>query len=418
MSAAATADPTDAREGRMGERGPRWVRRGGVVALVGLLWTAAPATAQTGGGPAEEAVSPPPLPPASPLARVVDRPEDRQVEIVVGPVDFTADLGHLRLPIQMVDLPLSGWLHGFRWAITTAEGDTLPDALLHHVNLIEPDARELFAPIARRVMAAGRETSREEMPRLIGYPVEEGTRLLVAAMFANPTGRDLGEAYLRVRLDYTTDEDGWIDPRDVYPFYLDVMGPVGPKDFPVPPGRTVRAWEGSPAVGGRILGIGGHLHDYAEELLLIDVTAGDTIWRAEPIEEDGKVVGVPSSKLWWRGGVRLHPEHTYRIEVVYENPTDRPTPNGGMGAIGGVLLAPEAEWPPLDREDPAYATDLRDTLETPFRGSGHGGHGHGGQGHGGGEDASGEAREAPPSHGGEGEPAGQDGERAEEDGER
>jgi hypothetical protein len=38
-----------------------------------------------------------------------------------------------------------------------------------------------------------------------------------------------------VRFFYSTESDRLIQPRDIFPFYLDVMGPLGAKDFPLPP---------------------------------------------------------------------------------------------------------------------------------------------------------------------------------------
>lgn len=322
-----------------------------------------------------------PEPPALPLevddlVTVVDHPEERELEVVIGPVSLPAK-AHLRTPVQMATLPIEGWLHGYAWSVTDAEGRPLPDRFLHHVNLLDPDKRELFAPIPRRVLSAGRETGSQEMPGLLGYPIHAGTRVLISPMFENPTETDHEAAYLRLRLSYTGSGDGLLRPRDVYPFYLDVMGPVGPKHFAVPPGRSVVAWEGRPAIDGRILAIGGHLHDFGTRLRLIDLTEEEVVYEVEPeTDERGRVVRVPTAKLWWKGGIRIRKEHTYRIEVVYDNPLDRPAPDGGMGVLGGVVLASgSAEWPPLDRNDVAYVEDLRNTLEEPFRDPGHGMHG-------------------------------------------
>ncbi len=307
------------------------------------------------------------------LIELVDHPEERVLEMVVGPAALRSTERHLRLPIQLVELPLEGWLHGFEWEITDAEGKKLPDALLHHVNLIDPDRRELFSPIPRRVLAIGAETARQELPRLLGYPVETGTRLLVSAMFARPTGVDYDAVYLRVRLFYTDRGQVQVAPRDVYPFYLDVMGPVGRKSFTIPPGGTVRSWTASPAVDGRIVAVGAHLHDRARLIRLEDLTAGEVIWETEPVrDETGRVTGVPTALLWGSGGVSIYKEHRYRLVVEYENPTDRPDPEPGMGEIGGlILVAADAEWPPLDRSNPAYVADLTNTLEAPVKIQGH-----------------------------------------------
>ncbi len=346
------------------------------------------ATGEPGPGPES-----PPLPEGvNDLVRFVDRPGEGALEVVIGPVSLPSGGPHLRTPVQMATLPIEGWLHGYTWSVTDGEGRPLPDRLLHHVNFLDPDARELFAPIPRRVLSAGRETGRQEMPRLLGYPIEAGTRLLIAPMFANPTETDYDEVYLRVRLLYSDGDDRLVRPGRVYPFYLDAMGPVGPKHFEVPPGRSVVGWEGRPAIDGRILAIGGHLHNYGARLRLVDVTKDEVLYEVEPeTDERGRVVKVPTARLWWKGGIRISKDHTYRIEVAYENPLDRPAPDMGMGVLGGIVLAsPDAEWPPLDRHDPDYVADLRNTLEEPFRDSGHGGHGMHGMGGMDGMDARGE----------------------------
>ncbi len=340
----------------------RWMRGPACLILMMLLFSltrlAGPAGAQT----------PPSLPEGrSELVQIIDHPEDRVLELVVGPAELSTEGHHVRLPVQLVELPFEGWLHGFEWEITDPRGQKLPDELLHHINLIDPDQRELFSPIARRVMAAGRETTKQELPRLLGYPVESGARVLVSAMFARPTGRDYKEVYLHVHLSYSREGDGLVRPREVYPFYLDVMGPVGRKSFPIPPGGTVRSWTGSPAVDGRILAIGAHLHDYALFIRLEDVTEGRVVWETKPNRDpDGHVLSVPTGHLWWRGGVKIYKDHEYRIVVEYENATDRYDPEPGMGEIGGLILASGgAEWPVFDRHHPTYVADLTNTLEAP-----------------------------------------------------
>lgn len=315
---------------------------------------------------------------ANDLVSVQDLPEDRVLEFVIGPAHLHVGGPHLRLPIQMAAFPFDGWLHGFEWEMRDAQGQKLPDDLLHHVNFIDPDNRELFSSTARRVLAAGRETGKQEMPHLLGYPVEEGSRVLVSAMLASPTDQDYEDVYLHVRLFYSLKGEGIMEPRDVYLFYIDVMGPVGEKDFALPPGRTVRTWEGRPAVDGRILAIGGHLHDYAEEIRLEDATTGKVVWRSEPnVDDTGRVTGVPTGHLWWRGGAKISKDHVYRLVVEYDNPSGHMAPAGGMGAAGGLFMpAGDSRFPELDRTDNDYLVDLTNTLEAPEKAKGHG-HGHG-----------------------------------------
>lgn len=329
----------------------------------------------------QDAPDRPPIPhTSSDRIAVEHHPEERVVELVVGPVELTDGMPHLRLPVQMAVLPTSGWIRGFEWRIVDGEGERLPDDLLHHVNLVDPDRRQLFASTPLRVLAAGRETRRALLPPVMGVPFEEGSRLMVSAMFANATGTDHPDARLRVRIHYLVEGERLVRPHDVLPFYLDVTGPVGDKDFPVPPGRTVRSWEGSPAVPARILGAGGHLHDHAERIRLTDLTTGRVLWSADPhASRDGRVFSVPEGRFWWGGGIPVRPDRRYRVEVVYRNPGDEPTPLGGMGVVAGVVLPADADaWPPVDRADRSYCMDLMNHVTEPMRstGHGHGGHGH------------------------------------------
>jgi len=358
----------------------------GFAAATVLLPAALPAQQMTVAMVEEMELSAPALPVGGDLVRVVDHPDERATDFIIGPLDLPADLGHLRPPIQVAQIPVDGWLHGFEVVMEDGDGNALPMDLLHHVNFIDPDKRDVFAPIARRVLAAGRETNRKKLPALLGYPIQAGDRMIISSMFANPVGRDFDQAYLRVRVFYSLEEDGFMQPRDVYPFYLDVMGPVGAKDFAVPPGLTTHAYEASPAIDGRILGIGGHLHDHARVLRLEDVTAGKVLWEAEPqYDARGRLTGVSEDLLWMTGGIRVKPDHVYRIYVEYDNPLPHAAPDGGMGEIGGVIWASkDVVWPEFRRDDPVYVADLINTLEAPEKAGGHGGmdHDHGGMDHG------------------------------------
>ena len=367
--------------------------RNGLVAMLSLVaWTSPVASADLAAQahptepPAhahEEAaiaaspeMGPPRLPDESPLVDVRVGTAERTVEIVLGPVALPAGGPHLRPPVQLAELPVPGWMHGFSWEVRDRDGAPLPDRLLHHVNLIDPDHRELFSAVPRRLMAAGRETGSVSLSGMLGVPLPAGSRVLVSAMFATLPDRSFDEAYLHVVLPVSPAAGrGLLAPLDAYPFYLDVMGPVGEKEFPLPPGTHGMSWEGSPAVDGRILAIGGHMHDFADWLRLEDVTTGEVLWEVRPeVDERGRTVGVPTGMPWWRGGLRLRKSHVYRISVQYTNPLAGPAPDGGMGAIGGIILAPEDAWPAFDPGHPDYAQDLRNTLEKPNEAA----HGHGG----------------------------------------
>lgn len=299
-------------------------------------------------------------------ARVVHDPGRREVVITVGPIPVHAGGDHHehhRSYSYAVSLPVAGWLRSYESTVVDAAGRRLPDEMLHHLNLILPDERELFTPIMRRLAAAGHETGRIRTPFRVGYPVQAGDSLLVVAMLHNPTVLAIEQAYVQVRLGYTP-ASTWLPMLSLYPFYLDVVMEPGPRSFDLPPGRSEVSWEGQPAVPGRIVGVGGHLHEHAVLLRFEDVTAGRVIWEARPqLDASGQVVGMPVTLFLRRLGVPLRPEHTYRLTAIYDNPTGDTIPNGGMGVLGGGFVpSRRAAWPQVNRQDPMYALDRQITI--------------------------------------------------------
>lgn len=301
---------------------------------------------------------------------VIEDAENQELIFMVGPLDLPAGAGHHAIaqpPLLTGTVPVDAYMYGFQVQMVDAQGAPMTNEVLHHINLIDPDHRELFSPVARRLFAAGGETQPASMPKVLGVPLERGQRLMVSAMFHNPTETSYAGARLKVTLKYRG--EGWVFPLSVYPVYIDVMGHVGEKDFDLPPGRSERYWEGSPGVAGRLLAAGGHVHDHAVLLKFEDLTQGKVLWETGPeLNEEGRVVAVPVGKFWWKGGIELRPDHRYRLTVVYENPTGAKLVGGGMGVLGGVFLpARGVEWPSLDPSDPEYLANLEETRLTAER---------------------------------------------------
>ncbi len=323
--------------------------------------------------------------PADPtaLSIQVDR-EHGELVIDYGPIDLPAGASHeniVQLGALVGTVPVDGWLHGYRLEITDAHGRPVPQTVLHHINIIATDRRELFSDIMQRVGAAGHETGPVKLPRLLGLPVHEGERLLVTAMMHNPTPESYEGVRVVTRMPYTQ-RGTWLPPIPVFPFYLDVMPPASKHAYDLPPGRSEKSWEGRPAVSGRIIGVGGHLHKYGVALRFEDVTAGKLLWEAAPeLDDDGNVIGMPTRLFVARLGVPLRKDHVYRLTAVYDNPTGETIPDGAMGTLGGVVIPTRNEvWPGVDRQHPDYLLDWELLGDTSY-GHGGGGAATGGHGH-------------------------------------
>ena len=283
--------------------------------------------------------------------------------------DLPAGAGHHTTgqpPVALAQLPVGGAIYGFRTELVDETGRQLPPEFIHHFNVLDPAHRELFLPIAQRLAAAGKETGVVRLPKLLfGAPFTQGANVVASAMLHNPTQTSYRGVRTRLVLSYVPDNRPWPLFRS-FPWQLDVGFPVGDKSFDLPPGKSERSYEGSPAIAGDVVAIGGHLHEYGESIEFSDVTTGEVIWRAEPVRDAQRDVrAIPIGKLYGltRIGARIVPEHRYRVRVVYDNPTGRVLPQGGMGVVAG-LFVPDGDvpWPTIDPNESLYQEDLRHFL--------------------------------------------------------
>lgn len=298
------------------------------------------------------------------------------IELPVGNVAPGGATGmYMRtLPVAQAIIPATGTIYSIVTQVVDGAGHVLPRSLLHHVNLTDPTRRELFLPISLHIFAASKETPPVHVPSLmLGMPLTSGQRLLVMGMVGNQTPIAYQGVRFRVIIGYRPASRLWPLWR-AYPWVLDAMYPLGTgadgsKAFDLPPGRTTRTWEGSPAVPGYILGIGGHVHDYAVSLDFTDVTTGQLIWHGVPQRDSaGRVLMLPVTTFfnWHRLGIHIEPHDRYRISVTYDNRTGHLLHNGGMGAVAGLFVPDKsAVWPPVDTANTVYRQDLQETFAPP-----------------------------------------------------
>lgn len=295
------------------------------------------------------------------LRTVHDR-DERAVRIQAGPFDLAPshDAGAMQVVRGTAGLPTGAWFTGFRVRVLDASGAELPASLIHHVNVLLPGRRDLFTSGLYRLAAAGAETAPIELPWPLALALERGESLLVVVMLHNAGHSAVDDVTVELVLDYRP--FGRLPHVRVETIYLDaVEHGLGSHTWDLPAGASQRSWEGSPAVPGRILALGGHMHRYGTRILLEDVTAGVELWDGVPdTAPDGEIRSVPRGQFLTRLGIPLDTAHTYRVTVFYENPTGQTIPDGAMGTIAGVFKpARRAEWPAPDRRDPFYRRDLR-----------------------------------------------------------
>ncbi len=281
-------------------------------------------------------------------------------------------------PLLRFAWPVSGWARGFRITIHDGAGQPLSRRLLHHINLLHLERRQFLEPVFERTIAAGQETDDVLLPSSVGVRIESGAEMALLTAWANETGEDLHAVTLDLAIPYLT--NNW-RPLEVRPFAIDVGFRPGASDaFDVGPGRTVHERTFVPLTTGRILAVGGHLHDYAESIALVDQTTGKVLFELKPrVDSSGKVRSVGRKLFGVTGdGLLIRAGHPYRVVAIYQNPLGRVITDGGMAVLAGIFAPDDsALWPALDRSDPGFLADLAalDRLGwTPIPSSGPSGH--------------------------------------------
>ena len=231
---------------------------------------------------------------------------------------------------------------------------------MHHLELLNFDRRQILYPMVERVYGLGEETGSATIPKTLGLPLDAGMDMALYVMWNNHTDTELDGVTLQLTMKYSPRN---LAPRPtiVLPFKADVNIHPGRGDaFDLPPGGGSRSTVFTMEVSGRLIAVGGHLHDYGKELRLEDVATGKVLARAEAFRTPtGEVTGVSHGLYGILGrGPHLVAGRQYRLVAVYQG-SPRDSILGAMGLMGGIF-APDhyRKWPKIDRTNPDYLIDL------------------------------------------------------------
>jgi hypothetical protein len=294
----------------------------------------------------------------------------KNIIITVGPFDLpdrTGEDTHMHsgaghdTPVYHFDWPIDGWLRGFELQAIDGDGNVLPQRIVHHMIMVNFDRRQLIYRAAERILGSGTETEGYQLPKSIGVPVRPGSDLGMYIAWHNATGARIEEAYFQLTLSWIP-KNQVPQPVSGLPVYFDVNLTIGGTNtYDIPAGRSEKSYEFIVPVSGRLLGVGGHMHDYGVEVRLEDAESGKVITtiKAE-VDSNGWVTDLERHLFGVRGrGKKLEGDHRYRVVAVYENPTGSTLELGAMAHMVG-LFAPDDidKWPAIDLNDPVYQKDL------------------------------------------------------------
>lgn len=274
--------------------------------------------------------------------------------------------------LQRFDWPVDGWFRGFRVELVDGRGRTVPPHVMHHMIMVNFSRRQLLYSAAERLMGTGTETEAASVPKTIGVPMKPGMNLGMYIAWHNDTGEDLEGVNLKLTLLWTPKNQN-PPPVNALPIYMDVNLKVGGTNtFDVPAGKSTKTYEFTLPVGGRLLAVGGHMHDYGTGVRLEDAETGKVLTQVVAERApDGKLIKMSRKVFGVSGkGLRLKPKHRYRVVGEYDNPTGEIRVKGAMASMVGLFVPDDMKhWPAIDPRDPVYRRDLA-SLQT--RGSGAG----------------------------------------------
>lgn len=310
-------------------------------------------------------------------ALVPQRPEvDPQIQIAVdsargeviitaGPYDLPnmpaemAEMHHGTPHVLRFDWPVDGGLRGFNLSMRDASGHELPRSVIHHLIAVNFDRRQIVYEMVERLFGWGKETDPVMLPAGVGVPLAKGQHLGVYAMWHNDTGHDIHNAYLRMTLAYIPKARL---QNPVFPMYVDVNNHIGGvTTFDVPPGKSSHSYEFEFPLSGRLIGIGGHLHDYGVAVRFEDAETGKVLVRLKSDRDSNGEIKKVGRFIWGfhEEALPIEAHHKYRVVAEYDNPTGKLIPQGGMGHINGVFSPDDiAQWPALDPSNPDVQRDI------------------------------------------------------------
>ena len=267
------------------------------------------------------------------------------ITLRIGPLDLPAHTSHMRMaqpPDETWTISSAGWLLGYRARLLDASGGAVPGVVLHHVAFWNENRPDFLCPNKdEHIFGAGGElTDWAPMPGF-GYRVEKGDRIRIETMVHNPTPTAYPAVYLEVAIPYA-DAASPAAVRNFYPAWMDV-GSCGSSGYDLPAGPSTKVGTVPVKFDGVLLGVGGHMHDYAKELVLEDSRSQDPLAKlVAKTGEKGQLISMPVELFYQKyaqtGGYPLRAGDVLTIRASYDNSSGKSLRDGAMGIVVGYFV--------------------------------------------------------------------------------
>ena len=265
---------------------------------------------------------------------LLDDSDRSELTIKVGPFTLSPGAQHVHVRHNFV-FPFSGWFLSYTPRVLNADGSDNSMRLLHHVDLIRPIHRDLnLRRMPEHFFIAGSELRPWPAIDGYGYPVIRGGGAMFYAHLVNNSSRLITSVFVEVKIRYQLQQVRPA-PTSVVPvwFFAGVK-----QSFDVPPGFSETTRTTIFSKTGRLVGLGGHLHDFGRTIRLENLSKNQVIANLDAmLDEQGHFESLPV-KIFDRPGFQLTAGDRLRITATYDNPARHVLEKAGMGAIGAYFV--------------------------------------------------------------------------------
>ncbi len=264
-----------------------------------------------------------------------------------GPINLLANTSHMKMP-QPPDLhwtiPMNAWLLAYSPRMVNTNGNEVSRRVLHHTAFWNENRVDFLCPNKEEhIFGAGSEMTNWIQVPGYGYRVQKGDQIRIETMVHNPTGTSYKHVFLEVRIPYQEAEAPSPPARkNYYPAWIDVKS-CGDSSYDLKPGKNTKEGVVALKYSGVLLGVGGHMHDYAKRIVLEDVSRKETIAVLDAkVDSQGQLLGMPTVTFFDKGGYKLAAGDVLKTCATYDNPTGKALRDGAMGIVVGYF-APDDE---------------------------------------------------------------------------
>lgn len=288
--------------------------------------------------------------------------EANTITLRVGPMNLPADADYMKIsqpPDLIWTVPTEGWLLAYHLRLVDANGNAVPRTVLHHTAFWNENRSDFLCPNKEEhIFGAGNEMMDWAELAGYGYRVQKGDKVRIETMMHNPTQTSYEKVYLEAIIPFQdARKNRNIKPRkNVYPAWMDVKS-CGESAYNLLAGSSTMRGIVTVNYDGALLGVSGHMHDYARQIVLQDTTRKETVARLDAqLDAEGRLQEIPTTLFVQQGGYKLSAGDQLLISATYENPTGKTLRDGAMGiALGYFVAADDRRMAALRRPDlPAH----------------------------------------------------------------